>query len=310
MMTGILGLPTPVVRLGQIVITVALLVLVWQVVDGPESVRILATADPLWLLAALVALTLQTVLSAMRWRITAAQLGIRLPAMHALHEYYLAQLINQAAPGGVVGDAGRAVRSRADAGLLAASQAVIFERLAGQIAMFLTMAIAFLLTYSRVGGLDWPAWLVLPMMIVFAIGAATPIVFVTAIQLPVRWMQPARRFGQTMLVALAGKGVLGWQVALSIGTTACNLAAFAFCARAVGVVLPPVVVAALVPLILFTMLIPFTISGWGAREGAATVLLPLAGTSAAQGLAASVAFGLVMMVAVLPGFLALWFRSR
>lgn len=100
------------------------------------------------------------------------------------------------------------------------------------------------------------------------------------------------------------------QIVLSAGTTLCNLAAFAFCARAVGVVLPPVVILALVPLILFTMLIPLTISGWGVREGAAAALFPLAGATASEGFAASVAFGLVLLVAVLPGLLTLWLRSQ
>jgi uncharacterized membrane protein YbhN (UPF0104 family) len=310
MTTGALALPRSLVRLGQLTITVALLALIWRVADGSESARIIATADPRWLLAGLVVLTLQTVLSAIRWRITAAQLGIQLPAMHALHEYYLAQLVNQAIPGGVVGDAARAARSREEAGLLAAGQAVILERLAGQIAMFVTMAAAFLVTSGLSGGFDWPAWLVPPMVMILGIGAALPFAFFGLMYVPGRWGAVVRQIGQTMQIALAGKEILASQVALSIGTTACNLAAFAFCARAVGVVLPPVVIVSLVPLILFTMLIPFTISGWGAREGAATVLLPLAGASAAQGLAASVAFGLVLMVAVLPGFVSLWLRSR
>jgi hypothetical protein len=61
-----------------------------------------------------------------------------------VREYYLAQIVNQSLPGGMIGDAGRAVRARAQAGLLAAGQAVVFERLAGQIAMFLALAVAFL----------------------------------------------------------------------------------------------------------------------------------------------------------------------
>jgi hypothetical protein len=58
------------------------------------------------------------------------------------------------------------------------------------------------------------------------------------------------------------------------------------------------------------MLIPLTISGWGVREGAAAALFPLAGTTASEGFAASVAFGLVLLVAVLPGLLTLWLRSQ
>lgn len=92
---------------------------------------------------------------------------------------------------------------------------------------------------------------------------------------------------------------------LSIATTLCNLAAFGFCAQAVGHGLPPAAIAAFVPLILLTMLVPLTISGWGLREGAAAALFPVAGASASGGLAASVVFGLVLILSTLPGLLVL-----
>ncbi|MBO6675874.1 MAG: flippase-like domain-containing protein [Rhizobiales bacterium] len=310
MTTGVLSLSPGLMRFGQLAATIGLLALLWRIADGPETARILSTAEPIWLVAAIGALTVQTVLSAARWRLTAGQLGIKLPAMHALHEYYLAQMVNQAVPGGVVGDAGRAVRSRGQAGLLAAGQAVIFERLAGQIAMFLAMASAFLATLLIPGGFDWPAWLVPPVLLMIAVGFALPAALFAGANLPGRIGAKVMGLWKDMGHALAAPNVLPMQIVLSAGTTLCNLAAFAFCARAVGVVLPPVVILALVPLILFTMLIPLTISGWGVREGAAAALFPLAGATASEGFAASVAFGLVLLVAVLPGLLTLWLRSQ
>jgi len=56
--------------------------------------------------------------------------------------------------------------------------------------------------------------------------------------------------------------------------------------------------------------VPVTISGWGLREGAAVVLFPLAGSTASGGLATSVAFGLMLIVASLPGSLAVLGRAR
>lgn len=306
MTTAALSFSPRLVRVGQTAATIGLLAFLWQIADGPETARILTTADPVWLLAGFLALTVQTVLSALRWQLTAAQLGIKLPQMHALREYYLAQLINQAVPGGVVGDAARAVRSRDQVGLIASGQAVVFERLAGQIAMFVTMAVAFLATLLAPGGFEWPAWLVPPILLVILAGTLTPFAGFVATQLPGRVGVIIKKQWLTLGKALTGRNVLLRQIALSLGTVFCNLAAFAFCAQAVGVALQPIIVLALVPLILFTMLVPITISGWGVREGAAAALLPLAGVSASQGFAASIAFGLVLFVAVLPGFLVLW----
>ena len=88
------------------------------------------------------------------------------------------------------------------------------------------------------------------------------------------------------------------------------LAAFAFSALAVGLSLPFGAVVALVPLILLTMLIPITISGWGLREAAAAALLPLAGAAVSESLAASVLFGLLGLAAVLPGAAVVWTSSE
>ncbi len=114
----------PRLRALQFALAAGLLALLWHVADGAEAVQRLAGAEPLLLAAALAALTLQTVLSALRWRLTAAQLGLCLDRGRAVREYYLSQIVNQALPGGVLGDAGRAVRARAPAGLMISGQRV------------------------------------------------------------------------------------------------------------------------------------------------------------------------------------------
>lgn len=290
----------------QLAVALALLALLWRAADGPAAARSLAAAEWPWLALAVAALTLQTVLSALRWQLTARQLGISFGAGHAIREYYLAQAVNQSLPGGMIGDAGRAYRARAQAGLLASGQAVVFERLAGQIAMFLALALAFVATGLVPGGFDWPGWLIAPVAALLLAGLALPLALYAATRAPGAAGRAAARLWRALGLALADRRVLPGQAVLSIGTTMCNLAAFAFCARAVGVDLPVAAVAALVPLILFTMLIPISISGWGLREGAAAALLPLAGATASGGFATSVAFGLAFVTSALPGLVVLW----
>ncbi len=303
-------IPAWAFRLLQIGVALGLLALIWRAADGPEAAHSLATADWRWLALAVLALSLQTVLSALRWKLTARQLGIRLGARQAIREYYLSQVVNQSLPGGMIGDAGRAVRSRSQAGLLAAGQAVVFERLAGQIAMFATLSVAFLATLAAPGGFEWPSWLIAPVAILVAGGLSLPLLAQAATFLPGAAGRALRQGRAALHCAITARPALPGQIVLSIGTTLCNLAAFAFCARGVGVELGLVATAALVPLILFTMLIPISVSGWGLREGAAAVLLPVAGATASGGLAASVAFGLAFIAAVLPGVLFLWFGAR
>ena len=58
-------------------------------------------------------------------------------------------------------------------------------------------------------------------------------------------------------------------------------------------------------LLLGWMLVPLTIGGWGLREGTAAALFPLVGGSGEAGLAASIAFGLVLLASSLPGAITL-----
>ena len=279
-------------------VTFGVLAALWSAAGGAEIGQRLLQVSPLWLGAAVGALLLQTVLSAQRWRLTAAQLGQALPARYATREYFLSQAFNQALPGAVIGDAARAVRARDQGGLRIAAQAVIFERMAGQIAMFLTLAIAFVSTAAVAGGIDWPP--AMQAALSTAVGAAALLAITLLILTATpstrlaRWLSPLTR-------SLFGAEILPAQVVFGLAITACNLAAFAFAARAVGVELSMIEIVALVPVILFAMLVPLTISGWGVREGAAAFVLPIAGVSAADGIAASIMFGLALLISVLPG---------
>lgn len=306
----LIPLSRTVVRAAQIVVMISLFVLLWLTMDGREAARIFFAADLRWILAAAVALTVQTVLSSERWRVTAAQLGIVIRPARALREYYLAQFVNQSLPGGVVGDAGRAIRSRDQAGLLLSGQAVIFERLAGQIGLLAVFLAALPLTFVLPCGFDWPLWLIGPVTVGLVIVAGLPLGIGAAVWIAGPGDYALRRFLARLSLALIARGVLLKQVVLSLGTAIFNLAAFAFCAFALGVELPILAVTTLVPLILFSMVLPLTIGGWGIREGAAVVLFPVVGATASEGLATSVAFGLVIAASVVPGMILTWLATK
>jgi uncharacterized membrane protein YbhN (UPF0104 family) len=285
----------------KISLAVVLMVLVWRMVDGAEVAARLRGLRPGWVVVAVVLLLGQTVLSALRWRLTAAQLGHQMSRRLALREYFLAQVVNLALPGGVLGDAGRAVRAGAVAGVERAGQAVVFERLAGQAALMVVVLGAALGVSLAPGGIVLPRAVLVGLAIAAAVLLAAGILVATV---GARWARLAAWLMAAMQAVFA-REVWQKQVVLSIGTVAANLLAFAACAAAVGVMLPLGGVLVILPLVLFTMLVPLTIGGWGLREGAAVVLFPLVGATGAEGFAASAAFGVVFLLTSLLG-MALW----
>lgn len=277
----------------RLIAAVLIVALVWWQTDSADALARLRQADPRWLLAGLVVLWAQTALSAWRWRLVGRALGQRLTARRALSEYFLAQLVNQTLPGGVLGDVARAWRSADGAGRARAGAAVLTERLLGQAAMLALLAAglvwAALGPAASSGAIRVPPAVLLPAGVVLAALA----VLLTGLRLSPRIV----RAGAALLTAR----VLLPQLGLSLLAAAANLAAFDFAARATGTALPPAAVPVLVPLILLTMLVPVSVSGWGLREGAAAALFPLVGAAAGAGLAASTAFGLIFLASSLAG---------
>jgi uncharacterized membrane protein YbhN (UPF0104 family) len=102
----------------------------------------------------------------------------------------------------------------------------------------------------------------------------------------------------------AGPGILG----LSVVALAGYLATFVVAARAVGATASVTQLLPLLVLALLVMALPFNVGGWGPREAVAAVGFGAVGLGAAQGFAAAVAYGVLCMVACLPGGAVLLLR--
>lgn len=183
---------------------------------------------------------------------------------------------------------------------------MIIERLAGQTAIIAILPGAAIAVTLTPEGLALPPPL---LALVTVIGLAA-----VATAAAIRWLPHLPGAAGRRLMALRAPLIRAMAApvlpALSLGTATANLLAFDFCARATGTHLPVGAIAVLVPLILVTMVLPISVSGWGLREGAAAAFFPLAGASATAGLAASIAFGLVFLISTLPGLALLLAAGR
>ena len=294
----------------RLIVTAAILLALWQITDGQEVLALLSGVDLRWLLAAFVTVHLQIILSALRWRLTAGRLEQDLSNGEAIGEYYLSQLINFTVPGGILGDAGRAVRQRHRAGLARAAQAVVIERMAGQIALFAVMIVGFVAVVLSPGGLFLPGWVGQLVLWMVGVVGAVAIAILGLRLVPGVVSRVSDGFVQAVRRALFARDVWVRQAGLSLLIVACNLTSLAFCAAATGTVLPIAAVVTVLPLVLMAMLIPLSVGGWGLREGAAAAIWPVLGARAEAGIAASVVFGIVILVATLPGLWVLLSRMR
>ncbi|MES1212404.1 MAG: lysylphosphatidylglycerol synthase domain-containing protein, partial [Leifsonia sp.] len=94
-------------------------------------------------------------------------------------------------------------------------------------------------------------------------------------------------------------------VAASVVVVAAHSATFIVACLAVGVDAAPREFVGLAVVAMAAAALPLSIGGWGPREAASASAFAAAGLGAGGGLAASTAFGVLTMIAVLPGLVVL-----
>lgn len=283
----------------RVLVCASLLAVLWHYADGQRVVDQLGAMDGTYALAALALTVPQVAVSAWRWNITASRLGLHLSFRRAFSEYYLATFLNQILPGGVAGDAARAWRhGRTEtSGFGAAARVVILERTSGQIALFAVVLAAALFQPDAFSGLmtaigPWGAGLVAAVALVMAAMRNS------------RWREHIDIFAHDF-----GQVFSGWsggiQMLLSLFVVATYLMVYGLAARSIGVELSTGAMMTIVPIILFSMVLPVSVSGWGVREVVAAAFAASAGLTPDLAVAASIAYGLIVLVSSLPGLFVL-----
>jgi uncharacterized membrane protein YbhN (UPF0104 family) len=88
---------------------------------------------------------------------------------------------------------------------------------------------------------------------------------------------------------------------LSTAALAGHITLFVVAAHAAGATAPVGQIVPLVMLALLAMGLPVNVGGWGPREGVAALVFGAAGLGAALGLTTAVVYGVLALVASLPG---------
>ena len=281
-------------------------VLVWRLGTGPflDGLR---TIDGAALAAAAGIAVLTTVAYAWRWKVVAGGLGLDLSLPAAVAAYYRALFLNATLPGGVVGDVHRGVRHGRDVRDVGrALRSVVWERVAGQVVQVLLTVIVLLALFSSVRSVMPPV-------------AIAVVVLVFGVVLVARTRPAATRSvwarvrsgaaGDIRDGLLARRAWLGIALASGMGVGG-HAATFLLAARTAGTSAPLSRMLPLAMIVIAAMTLP-SVAGWGPREGVAAWVFGAAGLGAQRGIATAVVYGVMVLVASLPGAAVLviaWFR--
>jgi uncharacterized membrane protein YbhN (UPF0104 family) len=274
-----------------------LAVVVWRLGTGP-FVDAFGKVDATSLVAATAITAVTTACCAWRWVLVARGLGVGIPMRSAFAAYYRSQFLNTTLPCGVLGDVDRAVRHGREVGDLGRGvRAVVWERTAGQvIQIILTVFLLFLLPS--------PVRSSMPIVMVAVVALVLAVVMLgrgLPHDGPAVWSRTVRA-----IVADLRDGVLDRQAWPGIVLTSTVVAVghaltFLIAARTAGSTASPATLLPLAFIVLLAMAVPLNVAGWGPREGVAAWVFGMAGLGSAHGVATAVVYGVMGLVATLPG---------
>jgi len=241
---------------------------------------------------------------ALRWRLTAAQLGFPFAQRHAVREYGLSMLLNLLLPFGVAGDALRVLRHSSDRpqpkaaslGLARAFHSVMLERMIGQVVVILWAVATLPLWFGKTG--VWLSAAALGALLLFtALVRRIPRADTATRSAPVRALL---ELSLALQLLLASRRYLGAQLALSSVITL-SIALQLYCALgALGLSLSAAQATQVFPLMLLSMSLPLAFAGFGPREAVTAELYDILHLSAADGAAFALAFGAILICTSLP----------
>ena len=281
-------------------------ILAWRLGTGPfvEGVR---SVDGRALAAAAGIGALTTVCCAWRWTTVARALEVKLSLTTAVAAYYRSLFLNVTLPGGVVGDVHRGFSHGRDAGDVGRGlRAVAWERFAGQVVQVLLTVVVLL-------ALPSPVHAAMPLVALALVLAVVALLLVARLRPggASAWARARGAVAADIRGALLAPGArLGIAVASAL-VVAGHALTFAIAARTAGTTAP---LSEMVPIALIAMTamtLP-NLGGWGPREGVTAWAFAAAGLGAGQGVTTSVVYGVMAIVAALPGaavLLVVWFRS-
>ena len=274
--------------------------IVWRLGTGPFRDG-LDAVDARLLAVGLGVGLVTTICCAWRWTVVARGLGIDLELPTAVAAYYRSIFLNLTLPGGVVGDVHRGVRHGRDAGDVGRGlRAVAWERGSGQVVQGLLTLVVLLVLPSPVRTVAVP-------VAIGVAGATIGAVLLVDRARPrgrSRWARARRGVARDVRAGLLGRGALPVVALTSALVVLGHALTFLVAARAAGVSAPPAQMLPLALLAMLGMVVP-GIAGWGPREGATAWVFGAAGLGADHGVATAVVYGVMALVAALPGALVL-----
>ena len=287
----------------KLIVSIALVAFLFNQVGSEDALARLLAIDPGWLAIAVAIMGLQMIICTARWRVVLTAIDAPLAFWEALRFWYVGAFFNQVLPSSVGGDVVRGYLAF-KRGLSASSvfSSLFIDRLATVLALVLLVAAMV----PFMDGLQGGAWFSRVVWLTLAGAVGGTAVLMVLDRLPgsltrfriVRGVMGLALDARRVLLRLAsGAGLMAWSLAGHVNLSVVMYALF----QGLGADVAMMDCLVLFPPVLMVQILPVSVAGWGVREGALVARFALVGGAPGVALAASIVFGLALIVVSLPG---------
>jgi len=285
----------------RVAATVGLMAYVLRGLDLGEIRQTFAHADWRWWVAGLGLNIGSQAIAGIRWGALARPLGFDFPRWLFVWRFFEGSFFSLCLPSSIGGDVIKACRLGAGTQRrLLAGCSILADRLTGLAALGVLAGTALL---AQQRGLRLPAALGVAVALLgiavgaFRIGVGSIDRLLTLIPAP----HPAREFIGQLLPYQERPQLMSQAIGWSFLVQAGGAAAVGLIARSLGVIQPPIVWFAVVPLVALATVLPISINGVGVRENALAILLAPYGVSREPAVALGVLWLFTVLVTGLLG---------
>ena len=304
-MTRNIDLKSALIMIIKIVISLASLTFITHTVDWAEMGKVLLQAQMYWIYLALLIFWVAQVFSAIRCKYIACVLGGTISLQTSLKAHFVGLWFNQVLPTSLGGDVIKIAILKRTIGLSIAIRSTLLDRVSGL--MFLLLVVSLTLPfYFDIFSHQPEISLALG---VFSLASLVGIILFS-------WFSHNRQKSRTLhsiiqkliqffadIARFRFRGVLWQQFWTSAIVHFNGIIAYSLLGLAMGVDIDPLTLLLIVPLVFLIALLPISFAGWGLREAGAIWLFGMVGVTSEIALAMSIIFGLLLIVAALPGLL-------
>ena len=292
----------PANHLIKLTVSAILLYLISRQVDLRAIAKAVSAISPLALISALLLQGASNCVAAYRWHVIMNAIGIGGSFAFYLRSFFKGAFFNQGLPASIGGDGLRIL----DATRIAAHRedaffGVFIDRIIGLAGLLLLNIVALLVNHALL-----PPSVYVPLLAVMNLLLLALVALFFLHRLPMFMADnPLGYLGRLSAryhqVYSSIPAVL-FQTGLSVLTHFLAMTSFFILGNGLGLHYPLQVYLALVPPVVLLTILPLSLAGWGVREGAMIGIFLLIGADRSLVLSFSVLYGIVNLIASLPGF--------